>query len=533
MVRIQPWIFIFQTVAVVLLMFGLSGCVSADHDFAWSPADSFSQSVIHRENDYAMSRAKLANYRNPDMSWKSVPSSQPTNDAIELTDQSDLNDYLAYAAIHNPGLEAAFYRWKASLERIEQAGVLPDPRFTYKYFIREVETRVGPQNQGISLSQTFPWLGKLSLRKDIASQQARMVKSQYDAVKLKLFHEVKDVYYEYYYLGQAIALAREHRDLMKYLEGVALVRYKVGSAKQSEVIRAQVELGKLEDTLRSLTDLRRPVVARLNSALNRTTHQDIAFPTTVSHNSLDADDQQIIAWLGESNPELLSLDHNITKQKQSISLARKNYYPDISLGLDYTEVGSSSRASPAGFSSPAALRSISRIAGGMGDAIDLFSIGKSFTPGSRPDDAGKDVWMLSLSMNLPIWRNKYAAGVRESRAAFIAAIADRKQLENQLTSRAAMVLYRLRDADRKIDLYKNALIPKARQSLAATETSYRAGSSSFLDLVDAQRVLLEFELSFERALADHAQRLAELEMLVGRDIPTTKKSKINPQVNND
>lgn len=533
MVRSQPWIYKVNATLIVLLMLGFSGCVSADHRSTGSPADSFSLSVLRSVNNAVPSHAKLTHDRYSETASISDSSSPFTVGAVELTDQSDLNDFLAYAAFHNPGVEAAFYRWKASLERIEQVGVLPDPRFTYKYFIREVETRVGPQNQGIKLSQTFPWLGKLSLRKNIAAQQARMVKSRYDAAKLKLFLEVKDAYYEFYYLGRAITLAKEHRDLMSYLESVALMRYKAGSAKQSEVIRAQVELGKLEDTLRSLTDLRGPVVARLNSALNRPTGQDIAFPTMVNHHSLDADDSQIMAWLNEFNPELLSRGYNITKQQQSIALAKKNYFPDLSLGLDYTEVGSPSRASPAGFSNPAALRSISRIAGGMGDAIDLYSIGKSFTPGGRPGDAGKDVWMLSVSMNLPIWRGKYAAGVRESRANFVAAVADRKQLENQLISRAAMVLYQLRDANRKIDLYKNALIPKARQSLKATETSYRAGASSILDLVDAQRVLLEFELSFDRALANLAQRLAELEMLVGRDLPTKNETITNHQVNDD
>jgi outer membrane protein TolC len=82
-----------------------------------------------------------------------------------------------------------------------------------------------------------------------------------------------------------------------------------------------------------------------------------------------------------------------------------------------------------------------------------------------------------------------------------------------------MVLYRFRDAERKVDLYRDTLVPKAEQSLKATETAFRAGKATFTDLVDAERVLLEFELSHERALASHAQRLAELEMLIGRDLP--------------
>ena len=68
-----------------------------------------------------------------------VPSRLPS-----ITDASLLDDYLAYGALNNPELEAAFNRWKAALEAVPQARSLPDPKFNYGYFIREVETRVGP-----------------------------------------------------------------------------------------------------------------------------------------------------------------------------------------------------------------------------------------------------------------------------------------------------------------------------------------------------------------------------------------------------
>ncbi len=82
-----------------------------------------------------------------------------------------------------------------------------------------------------------------------------------------------------------------------------------------------------------------------------------------------------------------------------------------------------------------------------------------------------------------------------------------------------MALYHVRDAARKIDLYGDTLIPKARQSLKATEAAYRAGEATFVDLVDAERVRLEFQLAHERALANHAIRLGQLRMLVGRPLP--------------
>lgn len=79
-------------------------------------------------------------------------------------------------------------------------------------------------------------------------------------------------------------------------------------------------------------------------------------------------------------------------------------------------------------------------------------------------------------------------------------------------------LFDLRDAERKIDLYKKSLIPKAEQALAVNRQSYEAGQIEFFNLIDTERMLLEFELAYERALADHLIARAELSRLTGTDL---------------
>lgn len=482
---------------VVLLIATIGGCVSSD------PGRSVGDAIR----------------------WDGVPAALPTEREYQTTDDlnlptldesATLKEYLAYAALNNPGLEAAFNRWKAAIERIPQEQSLPDPRFTYRNFIREVETRVGPQQQALGLSQMIPWFGKLELRGNLAAEAAEAAKQRYENEKLKLFFEVKDAFYEYYYLGRAIDVVRENLELVDYLESVARARYKTASAGHPDVIRAQVEMGKLEDQLSSLRDLLVPVVARLNAVLNRPTNAKLPIPQSIPDEPLNITDEDVLTWLRQNSPLLRTLDHEIQRARHGVALAKKNYYPDLTVGIDYTYVGSAKRSAPQGIANPAALRSASRIGGGMGDLIDAYAIEKSLSPGGRPNDSGQDAWIVSLSMNLPIWRDKYAAGEREARARYLAALSTRIQQENSLIATTQRTLFEHRDADRKIALYRDVLIPKARESIGSTETAFRAGSASFLDLVDAERSLLEFELSFERALANQAQRLAELEMLVGR-----------------
>ncbi len=397
-----------------------------------------------------------------------------------LTESSGLSDYLAYAALNNPGLEATFNRWKEALERIPQVKALPDPKFNYLYYVQEVETRVGPQRQGLGITQAFPWFGKLKLRGDVATEAAHTARKRYEAVKLKLFFEVKDAYYEYYYLAKSVAVTKENINLVKHLESVARSRYKAAVGAHPDVVRAQVEIGKLEDRYQTLLDLRQPIVARLNAALNRSAGADIPWPSEITVEDVNVVDEELLGKLAAENPELEALDFEISRNRRAIELARKDYYPDFNFGLNFVDTDTSSVGSP-------------------------------------PDD-GKDPVIAMISLNLPLWRDKYDAGVREARARYYAARQDKMEKTNSLSSELKMASYRFRDTERKIDLYGDALLPKARESLKVTESGYLATTESFTDLIDAQRIFLEFALAYERALADHAQSLAKLEMLVGREI---------------
>ena len=392
-----------------------------------------------------------------------------------------LTDYLRVAGMNSAALESAFNRWKASMERIPQAGALPDPRFTYRYFIEEVETRVGPQRQSFGLTQMFPWFGKLTLAGDQAALAAEADRQRYRSAKLKLFHDVTAAYYEYYYLARATEVTRENLKLLKFVEDVARARFKTAVGGHPDVVRAQVELGKLDDRLRALTELRGPVVAGLNAALNRPHDAPLPEPSGAIPEPERFSDQTLFAKLPDHNPDWRALDAEVRRAGRNVKLARKAYYPDVTVGVDYIDVATSSG-------------------------------------GRSPSDDGKDPVVAMVSLNLPVWRAKLDAGVREARRRKLSAAHARTQKANDLNAELKLALYRFRDAERKIDLYRDTLLPKARQSFKVTQAAYRTGKAGFSDVVDAQRVLLEFELSAQRALVDRARRLAKLEMLVGGEI---------------
>jgi outer membrane protein, heavy metal efflux system len=411
-----------------------------------------------------------------------APSAPTPADAPTLPPDATLAEYLAFAAAHHPALGAAHQRWRAGRERIAQADSLPDPTFTYRYYIEEVQTRVGPQRHAFGLRQMFPWFGETGLRGEVAASDAEVAGARFEALRLRVLEEVQVAYAEHYYLARGTEVLRGNVELFRYIEGVLRERYGVGAARHQDVIRAQLELGKLADRLRRLEDLRGASAARLAAAVGLDPGTPIEMPESLEQRPLEIEDATLLARLAERSPELAALDAEIERGRSAIELAEKQFYPDFGLGVETIDTGEALNPS---------------------------------TPGS-----GQDAWMVSLSIDLPVRRARLHAGVREARARHMAAQAARADLEIQLEAHARMALFELRDAARRIELYRTALIPKARESLRATESALGLGTGTFLDLVDAQRALLEFELGHERALTDHVLRRAELERLAGGDLET-------------
>jgi len=414
-----------------------------------------------------------------------VEASQRPSDANSL---ERLEDYLRYAALNNAGLKAAFEHWKAAIEQVPQAKSLPDPKFTYGYFIEEVETRVGPQRQKFGIMQVFPWFGKIEARTDAAAASAKAARKRYEGTKLKLFFEVKDAFYEYTYLARAVEIARENLELIKHFEEVARTKYMAATATHPDVIRAQVELATIEDVLKSLEELREPIVARLNSVLNRRSFEMLPWPRKEEFKRVEVGRQEMIAMLRQMNPELGALDFEVEAAKNRVELAKKKFYPDIGVGVDWIETDS------------------------------------AVSSGVR--DSGRDPIVLMFSLNLPIWRESYKAAERQAKSNVRKTEQQLTEVENTIVARAERVLYDFEDSDRKLKLYGSVLVPKAEELLGASETAYKSGTIDFLSLIDAQRTLLKFQLFYERATTNNQQKLAELEMLAGTQLPTISEEPV-------
>ena len=410
--------------------------------------------------------------------------------ASTVPETQNLRSLVDYALANNPEVNVARERHIGALARVPQAMALPEPKLTYRYFVNEVETRVGPQEHGIGLSQTLPWFGKRGLQGNAATEAARAAQERIASIQNTVIAEVANAYYELFYLGQSIEIIRGNRDLVLHLERVARARYGAGAATHADVIRAQVELGTIENRLGSLKDRRAPLFARLNALLNRPTTETFVLPSILTFAPVNYTDDELLAKVSLHNPDLRATSFEIEAAHRQRERANKNYLPDITLGLDY------------------------------------IATGDARMPGVQ--DSGDDALSATIGFTLPIWRSKYDAGVKEADAMLRQQQFKRDQQLNTFHAETVTALFKLRDAQRQIDLYEKTLLPKANESLVATQRAYSTGAASFADTIDAQRMLLNFELSFARAITDHNQARIVLEKLTGQSL--TNQSATNRPV---
>jgi len=402
--------------------------------------------------------------------------------AQEPVSLAPLPAYLKTAAENNGELQAAFARWRAAVQKAPQASVMPDPELRFGYFIEPVETRTGPQRWRYGISQKFPWPGKLSDKEQIALHEADTLRAQAEGTKLALYRDVKNAFYEYAYLERAINITRENEELLQYLEDVARARYAAGGTPYSDVLRTQVELDKLGERLRSMQDLRTPLGARLNAAMGRETNEPVQVPDAVPVMEISMNDDTLRTALKENNPALHGYDAQAEKAKSAASLAERNYFPDVTLGLEsiYTDRPRNN--------------------------ADMFN-------------KGDDPLIASIGINLPIWRSGRDAAVIESKEMLLAAHRGRQGKQDSLLADLELALFRYRDAGRRIELYKDTLLPRAEQAIEVSLQAYQSGKASFSDITETQKSYLELHLAYARALTDQAQRIADMEALTGGEIP--------------
>jgi outer membrane protein TolC len=384
----------------------------------------------------------------------------------------------------NPDLARLRALASASAARAPQVRALPDPMASLTAFALTPETRVGPQEAAAALSQRLPWFGKLALKERQALLDAEAARAAVEAKRLALVTETRRLTYELGFLAAQEEILREDRDTLVHYEELARARYASGVGLEQAVIKLQAEITRDDNRLLDLANRRAALVSAFDALRDRPAGgvpSGIALPDAPSPiPTLDL--AALRAAAVESRPEVARARAMIAAAGVGGELASKEFRPDLTVGLGYTLVGK--RQDAPGRAMP-------------------------------PPGNGDDILGVTLGVNLPVWRERLEAGVVEATARETAAEEELRSTLAGIDQGLGELAARLPLLDEQLALFTGLLSTQAEEALRSAESAYAAGSTGSLDLLDAERVLLEVRVGTARMRADSLIARARLEGALG------------------
>src|SRR3989338_5473069 len=240
--------------------------------------------------------------------------------------QLDLQQLVDEALKNNPELISAKYRVEAFKEVPSQMGTLDDPRLEIGLIRVPMNTlSANEPMKEITVMQSLPYPGKLSLKSEMAQKEAEAAEEEYKDIEIKLIQMVKDSYYELYFIYNAIEITERNKLALQNFVKIADAKYSVGMGLQQDVLKAQVELSKTIDELIRLEQERQSAEARLNILMNRLPQSLLGKPKDIKRSEFRLTIEELQSTAVENRPLLKGLQKMIERYKTAYSLARREY----------------------------------------------------------------------------------------------------------------------------------------------------------------------------------------------------------------
>ena len=460
---------------------------------------------IHRgpeEVTAALERHARANEGTADVYAKVVTASPPdVADAPTMRAPRTLSEFIRLALDQSPEIKAAELAAHAKAQRIAQVTSLPDPTVMTKTSPEPTRTAEGDNFFTLSISQKLPAPGKLDRAGRIALEQTRIALDRLHEVRLSVIAQVKRSYFGLHLLNKKIELLEADGDLMRSLIEAARAQFRVGKRSQADVLRGEVELSNLQAQLIELGHHRQASRIALNSLMNRPADTPIPNFEDFELRRAEYSAQDLFARAMESNPQLQRFHRRIELRRQELELARLASRPDFTLGFDWMSM----------------------------EPRDAFVPPLNTATGVRPtvpqlSEDGSDNWAVRFGFTLPIWVAKIHAGVLEAQHNLSEAQQQYVAARNRIERTYFDALHRFRAQKELALLFRDSIIPQAEQTYRVSLSSYSAGTTDFLDIIEDHRRWLTLTIRYHQALSDLEISVADLEQAIGRSLAEMDES---------
>jgi len=415
--------------------------------------------------------AQLAGPPGPVARTPVAPSSASQTDTL-------LSLHALYAALDraNPRIRAATEVGLAATARVPGATKPPDPELQFGFMNYSLPGLTPDPTLGmrqLQLMQMVPFPGKLNAAGDAARARAQAAGARAADVRWDVRAATAMAFYERWSAGERIELARSTRRLLEDAAAVATAMYRVGEGRQSDVLRARVEIARMDEEIIRMQVMAEAARARLAAAVDlpesavEGTPVLPVFPDSIPERSALADlalrTRSMLA-AGEADVRAATADER---------LAQRERWPDLQVGLQYSE-----RGMPMGT-----------------DRMGSLMVGAS----------------------LPVFARSRQLRMREEAAAMRAmSEAELRAMQADTRARVAEVHAELSRARRLGALYRTTVLPQAEAAAASALASYRSGAVDFMTVLENRMTVNRYLEELVTLAAAEGRAWADLEMLVSQ-----------------
>jgi outer membrane protein TolC len=402
----------------------------------------------------------------------------------ELAGPQPVEAFVARALAENRTVQAAYHNVQSLEHRLPQVTALDDPVASNVVFpIPSVAPQyflMGYNPYNLTLAQQFPWFGTLKLRGAVAERDVQIALAELAAAQLDTVAAVKRAYCNLFAAARTDEILAENRKILEDFRAIARQRLKTGGSQQ-DVLRAELLLTELDRE--RATNRQSFAAARATLARQMHVPPDAEVQTLpkLPLPSVPKELDQLTSMALSLRPELEGRLAAIARDEKAVELARKRFYPNITLGMTYMDMEKTNALTP-------------KTASGMPN-VGLF-----------------------VGFNLPVYHKKYQAGVFEAEER---ARADAKLYQAERDAALSDIqdfLIQAKVQANVLSLLQGSIEPRTRETLELARSDYAKSNVDYATVLSALREVLQVQLQIAQVSAELGKALAGLERAVGRSL---------------
>ena len=389
----------------------------------------------------------------------------------------------------SPRVRAAQAAAQAAEARIGPARRPPDPQIQFGLMNRDLpgfglNEPLG-MNQ-VQVTQMVPIAGKLGLAARAARAQAAAAGYRATDALWEQRARAAGLFYDLYQTDRSLEVAQETQQLVRQLAGIAGAMYRVGAARQADLLRAQVEVSRMTEEIVRMQAMREGQAAQLNALLDRPATDSVPTPELPAMPEALPPADSLVALALLQRPELHAGEQDVAAAAAAEQRARREIWPDLEVGVVYGQRG-------------------------------------------MPEGGTDRMMSFMLGFSVPIWAGSRQGQMRQEAGAMRRmAEADLGAMQAETRARVVELAAAIRRSDRLSRLYRDTVLPQAAATVTSALAAYQVGQVDFMTVLDNQMAVNRYRTELITLEAEGGRALAELEMLLAAPLTDAGDSNVAP-----